>query len=164
MNWQKTKSMMSMLVTGVAMTAALGLAGCDEQSQQSIKESAAEAQSKAKEAGAAVQEQAGEIADKAKAAFEDLKKEWAPQIDAMNAKVDTLKADAAKFKDTQLDGYINQLSAKMTEIKAKLAEMVSGDGLDSLKENLGRWMDEAKQLYDKAAARVAELTKSAAGG
>jgi hypothetical protein len=164
MNARKAICTVGALALCSAAASTVGPIGCDEKSQQSIKDSATEARNKAKEAGAAVQEQAGELADKAKTAFEDLKQQWAPQIDEMSRNIDTLKADAARFKDTQLDGYINQLSAKMTEIKGKLGEMVSGDGLTALKDNLGKWMDEAKKLYDQAAARLAELTRSAAGG
>jgi hypothetical protein len=29
---------------------------------------------------------------------------------------------------------------------------------------MSKWLEEAKALYDKAAARLAELTKSAVGG
>ena len=105
-----------------------------------------------------------ELGAEAQKAWESIKTQYAPQVDALNNKLTSLKEQAAKFKDTQLDGYISQLDGKVAEIKSKLSGTFSADGLESLKANLGKWMDEAKALYDKAAARLAELTKGAAGG
>jgi hypothetical protein len=135
----------------------LAVPGCDEKSQTTLKEGVTDAQNRASDTLASG-------ADAAKAAFEDLKKEWAPQLETMNTQLATLKEKAATFKDTQLDGYISQLDAKLGEIKAKLGETFSADGMVALKDNVTKWMGEAKKLYDQASARLAELTKGAAGG
>lgn len=143
-------------LVSLTMTLALAVAGCDEKSVENLKEKAGEAQQKAGEV-------AGDALAKAKEGWESLKSEYAPQIEQLGAKVETLKSDAAKFKDTQLDGYVTELEGKLGAIKAKLGEAFSADGMTSLKDNLAKWTGEVKDLYDKAAARVAELAKSAGG-
>ena len=149
MKWTMLRTM-----TATAFAASLLATGCDQTSQDNLKEQAADARNKASEV-------ANDAAAKAKAGWDSLKAEYAPQIDQMNEKLATLKTEAAKFKDTQLDGYISQLDTKIRDIKAKLAETFSAEGVDALKQNVRQWMTEAKDLYDKAAARLAELTKSA---
>lgn len=142
------------LALATAVSAAV-VAGCDEKSQQNLKEKAAEAQNKASQV-------AGDAMAKAREGFESLKTQYAPQIDELSSQLATLKSQAMKFKDTQLDGYLSQLDTKISEIKSKLGGTLSQDAVTSLKDNMGKWMDEAKGLYEKASARVAELTKSAA--
>jgi hypothetical protein len=143
------------LALGVSI--ALAIAGCDSKTQDNLKEKAAEAQQQAGQV-------AGDAMAKAKEGWESLKSEYAPQIEQLGDKVATLKTEAAKFKDTQLDGYISELEGKLGAIQTKLGEAFSADGMASLKDNLAKWTGEAKELYDKAAARVAELAKGAGAG
>lgn len=149
MKWTMLRTM-----TATAFAAALLATGCDQTSQDNLKEQAADARNKATEV-------ANDAAAKAREGWESLKTEYAPQIDQMNEKLAALKTEAAKFKDTQLDGYITQLDAKIRDIKGKLAETFSAEGVDALKQNVSQWMTEAKDLYNKATARLAELTKGA---
>ena len=147
----------TMLRTMAAACAALLLAtGCDQTSQDNLKEQANDAKNKASQV-------ASDAAAKAREGWDNLKTELTPQIDQMNEKLATLKTEAAKFKDTQLDGYISEIDAKIRDTKAKLAETFSAEGFEGLKQNVGQWMTEAKDLYNKAVARLAELTKSAGG-
>ena len=145
-------------LTMATMTACtLLIAGCDEKTQQNLKDKAAEAQSSATEMA-----KAG--LDTAKETYESLKSEYAPQLEEMGAKVADLKEQASKFKDTQLDGYVSQLEAVIGDAKLKLNEAMSADGMTAIKDNMGKWMEEAKSLYGQATARIAELSKSASGG
>jgi hypothetical protein len=145
-------------VTRIAMAAglmALVSAGCDQQSQDNLKEQANQASEKAGQV-------ASDAMAQAKEGWENLQTQYAPKIDELSGKLATLKTEAAKFKDTQLDGYITQLDGKVNEIKSKLGGTFSAENLQALKDNVGKWMEEAKALYDKAAARLAELTSGAA--
>lgn len=148
------KMNMFAMATASAALVLLAPAGCDKSQQDSLKEQAAEAQKKAGEASS-------EAIAQAKAGWENLKTQYAPQVDQMNEKLTKLKADAAQFKDTQLDGYIAQIDEKLSNVKGKLAETFSTEGFESMKAKIGPWIDEVKSLYDKAAARLAELVKGA---
>ncbi len=151
MKWTMLRTM-----TATAFAAALLAVGCDQTSQDNLKEQANDAKNKANQA-------VSDAAAKAREGWDNLKAELSPQIDQMNEKLATLKTEAAKFKDTQLDGYISQLDTKIRDVKTKLAGTFSAEGFDALKQNVSQWMTEAKDLYNKAAARLAELTKSAGG-
>ena len=146
---------MAMAIAGGAML--LAVSACDQQTNDNLKEQAADARNKASEA-------ANDALAKAREGWEDLKTQYAPQIDAMNEKFTKLKTDAANYKDTELDGYIAQIDEKLSNVKGKLSETFSEEGFASLKEKVGPWIDEIKALYDKAAARLAELVKSATPG
>ena len=146
----KMLNTMAMVIAGGAML--LATSGCDKSQQDNLKEQATDAQRRAGDA-------ANDAMAQAKAGWESLKTQYAPQIDAMNEKVATLKTEAAKFKDTQLDGYIAQIDEKLSNVKGKLSETFSSEGFATLKDNVGQWMDDVRQLYDKASARLAELVK-----
>lgn len=148
----KMLNAMAMVIAGGAML--LATSGCDKSQTDALKEQAADTQRKAGEV-------ASDAMAKAKEGWESLKTQYTPQIDQMNEKLATLKTEAAKFKDTQLDGYISQIDEKLANIKGKLGETFSSEGFAALKDKIGPWIDEVKGLYDKASARLAELVKGA---
>ena len=146
--------------------AMLALGGCDEKSEREIKERSNQAQDDMSRAVDKAAQAAKDVGAEAKQAWESFKTQSQPLIDDMHSKAENLKRDGSAYHDDKLDGMLAQLDAKMRDIGDKLRGAFSSDNMESLKQNINAWMDDAKQLFDRAKARLDELrsSKPATGG
>jgi hypothetical protein len=138
------------IIPSLAMTMALAVAGCDEQTQRDVQEQTDRAQDKAAEA----LETSGE---KVEQGWESIKTQWQTEMDDMERELAILKQDAAKFKDEQLDDSIAEADEKMREIGGRLRDAFPAEPVETLQTEVKRLLLEAKEAYERAKARLAEL-------
>ncbi|MCA9758891.1 MAG: hypothetical protein KDA27_24060 [Candidatus Eisenbacteria bacterium] len=155
----------TMLIACLAITIAWGCSG----EKGSIADKANQAASQAKDAAGDVGDHAKDAMEKAESAAGDmkdqagdmlgaLKSQWNEQLEGFDKQLNGLKETAGKLDNGELNGYVQTIETKLSEVKDTISNLTGGNlDLAAIKDTVSSKLTELKGLFQAAEDKVKAL-------